>query len=197
MNTTSSRGQHLVRRMVGGQFDGHHLSDFYCGYNIYAGKQQRCWVHLLRDLHALKEARATDAAVVQWAQDVRGLVEQAHTLGRGYARAKQPPCCALAKRLERNVRLTLALVFVKPSDDTLTLLSGLLAYLRAAGIRIKCLYADKGFCSIPVLRWVVEGACPPVSPRPFVGNRATRARCVGDGGAISPPTPFAAPSMAN
>jgi len=60
----SSRGQPVVRRMLGGAFTGHLVSDFYCGYNIYAGKHQRCWVHLLRDLHALKQAYSSDAVVV-------------------------------------------------------------------------------------------------------------------------------------
>ena len=73
-----SRGQAVVKRLLGGAFDGHLVSDFYCGYNIYAGKHQRCWVHLLRDLHALKEQQADDA-VVQWAQDVRALYDDAQT----------------------------------------------------------------------------------------------------------------------
>jgi transposase len=123
-----SRGQPVVRRILGGAFAGHLVSDFYCGYNIYAGKHQRCWVHLLRDLHALKEAYASDAVVVGWAQNVRALydeaqnwlrseaqpnqdlreqqyvslVARAHGLGLRYARVKQHPCCALAKRLLRH-----------------------------------------------------------------------------------------------
>jgi transposase len=123
-----SRGQAVVKRILDGKFDGHLVSDFYGGYNVYAGKHQRCWVHLLRDLHALKEAYADDAVIVQWAQDVRAgyddaqtwlrdhpqprpaareqhyvaLVRQAHALGLRYARAKQHPCQALAKRLLRH-----------------------------------------------------------------------------------------------
>jgi transposase len=122
-----SRGQAVVKRLLGGAFAGHLVSDFYCGYNIYAGKHQRCWVHLLRDLHALKEQQADDA-VVQWAQDVRALyddaqtwlydhpqpsqeareqqyvtlVTRAHALGLSYARVKHHPCQALAKRLLRH-----------------------------------------------------------------------------------------------
>jgi hypothetical protein len=55
------------------------VSDFYCGYNAYAGKYQRCWVHLLRDLHALKEAHSDDGMVVAWAQAVRALSDVART----------------------------------------------------------------------------------------------------------------------
>ena len=48
-----SRGQTVVKRILGGRFHGHLVSDFYCGYNEYAGKHQRCWTQLLRDLHEL------------------------------------------------------------------------------------------------------------------------------------------------
>ena len=123
-----SRKQAVVKRILGGTFDGHLVSDFYSGYSIYAGKHQRCWVHLLRDLHALKEAHAADAVSVAWAQDVRALyddaqtwlhdhpqpeqeareqqyvalVTRAHALGLVYARVSKHPCCALAKRLLRH-----------------------------------------------------------------------------------------------
>jgi hypothetical protein len=123
-----SRGRQVVRRILGSQFDGHLVSDFYGSYNVYAGKHQRCWVHLLRDLHALKQQHAQDAAVVEWAQDVRALYDQAqtwlasqeqpsqeareaqyvslvarvHRLGLAYARVKQHACQALAKRLLRH-----------------------------------------------------------------------------------------------
>lgn len=123
-----SRGQAVVKRILGGKFDGHLVSDFYCGYNEYAGKHQRCWVHLLRDLHALKEAQADDAVVVAWAHAVRALYDAAqsglqeqvapsqearelqyvalvtrvHALGLTYAREKKHPCQALAKRLLRH-----------------------------------------------------------------------------------------------
>lgn len=123
-----SRGQHVVRRILGGQFAGHLVSDFYCGYNIYAGKHQRCWVHLLRDLHALKQQHADNPEVMEWAQEVRALYDDAqtwlreqqqptrdereqqyieltartHALGLAYARVKKHPCQALAKRLLRH-----------------------------------------------------------------------------------------------
>jgi transposase len=123
-----SRSQQVVHRILGGQFAGHLVSDFYGSYNVYAGKHQRCWVHLLRDLHALKEQHAQDTSSVEWAQAVRALYDeaqtwlqahsqpsqlareeqyvslmaQAHSLGLQHARSKQHPCQALAKRLLRH-----------------------------------------------------------------------------------------------
>src|SRR5205814_3395671 len=59
-------------------------------------------------------------------------------------------------------------------------LSRLLAHVRAAGIRIKCLYADKGFCSIPVLRHLLELRLPAIIATPIRGKQAgTRALCQG------------------
>lgn len=123
-----SRGQQVVRRILGYQFRGHLASDFYGSYNVYGGKHQRCWVHLLRDLHSLKEGHADNSAVLEWAQAVRGLYDDArrwlqvttrpprhardgqyvrlvgrtHDLGVQYAAVKGHPCQALAKRLLRH-----------------------------------------------------------------------------------------------
>jgi transposase len=123
-----SRSQQVVHRILGGQFAGHLVSDFYGSYNVYAGKHQRCWVHFLRDLHALKEQYPQDTTTVEWAQAVRalydeaqvwlraqmqpaqatreqqyvGLVARAHALGVQHATSKQHPCQALAKRLLRH-----------------------------------------------------------------------------------------------
>jgi len=122
-----SRGQAVMRRILGGEFHGHLVSDFYCGYNDYEGQHQRCWTHLLRDLHELKEKQAKDPSVVEWAKAVRelydetqkwlqkardpsrqqreeqyvSLVGKTHALGLQYAQVEHP-CRALAKRLLRH-----------------------------------------------------------------------------------------------
>jgi transposase len=124
----ASRAQAVVKRILAEEFHGHLVSDFYAGYNDYAGGHQRCWVHMLRDLHKLKENHTEEAAVEEWAQAVRKLydeaqewlkttraptqeqrekkyvelVGQAHQLGLQYARVKEHPCWALSKRLLRH-----------------------------------------------------------------------------------------------
>jgi transposase len=127
-----SRGQAVVRRIIGPP-DGQQstaclVTDFYCGYNDYAGPQQRCWVHLVRDLRKLKDEYPSDDAVLAWARGVRQLyddattwldaypsplpaerralystlVERARTLGWQHATEREHPCHALAKRLLRH-----------------------------------------------------------------------------------------------
>lgn len=127
-----SRGQAVVQRIVapveGQRSSACLVSDFYCGYNDYPGPQQRCWVHLLRDLHELKDAHRSDDAVLSWARGVRQLyddaqawlhvqshpadserravydhlLKQAVALGHQYAQVHEHPCHALAQRLLRH-----------------------------------------------------------------------------------------------
>ena len=79
-----------------------------------------------------------------------------------------------------DLRLTLAVVFVKPKMDKLTILKRLLSAVRAAQISIKCLYADKGFCCIPVLRYLSRQRIPAILAMPIRGKQAgSRALCRG------------------
>ena len=120
-----SRARHAAQELLG-TFASHLVSDFYGSYNIYAGAHQRCcWVHLLRDLHDLREQHAEDAEVVAWGLAVKAQYEHAQEamqraqtaqdrqtfydllllrtreLALPYAQAVHP-CRALAKRLLRH-----------------------------------------------------------------------------------------------
>src|SRR6266849_768216 len=72
-----SRGSEVVKAVLGESFEGVLGSDFYASYNIYQGLHQRCWVHLLRDRHELKEQYPEDADVQQWAKDVKAIYDRA------------------------------------------------------------------------------------------------------------------------
>jgi transposase len=120
------RGQKVVEEVLGETFQGVLGSDFHGAYNVYRGRHQRCWRHLLEDLHDLKEEHPDEATVQEWAQAVRALYdraqafvkgesppqpererlyvvlwEEAGRLGLRYAQAEHP-CRALAKRLLRH-----------------------------------------------------------------------------------------------
>lgn len=123
-----SRSHVVAQRLLGEHFRGVLVSDFYAAYNLIPGYHQRCWVHLLRDLHALKEEHPARDDVLDWAQAVRQLYddgqawlsehptpsdEQRHRqysilhgrsvqLGQPYAHDPAHPCWALAKRLLRH-----------------------------------------------------------------------------------------------
>ena len=52
-------------------------SDFYAAYNHYPGLKQRCWAHLLRDIHDLKGLYPEDAGLAQWAEAVHQVYTEA------------------------------------------------------------------------------------------------------------------------
>ena len=88
--------------------------------------------------------------------------------------------CATAYLMLHDVRLTLAVVFVKPKLDKLTILKRLLSAVRAAQIRIKCLYADKGFCCIEVLRYLSRRGIRAIVAMPRRGKQGgSQALCRG------------------
>jgi transposase len=124
----TSRSHEVAERLLGEEWAGVRVTDFYSAYNLLPGRHQRCWSHLLRDLHELKAAHAQQEDVLQWAQAVRQLYDEAQTwlaahpeapseerhaqyaelhqrtgqLGLQYARDYTHACCALAKRLLRH-----------------------------------------------------------------------------------------------
>ena len=72
-----SRSATVVKEVLGEEFEGVIVSDFYGAYNAHLGLHQRCWVHLLRDIHELREKQATDKGVKKWAQAVKSIYEEA------------------------------------------------------------------------------------------------------------------------
>lgn len=83
-----SRSSEVVRRVLREEFSGVLVSDFYGAYNCLDGPHQRCWVHLLRDVHVLCERHAQDEALQQWAGALRGLYLEAKATSQ---RAKDLP----------------------------------------------------------------------------------------------------------
>jgi transposase len=71
------RGKGVVDEVLDDSFSGVLVSDFYAAYNHYPGLKQRCWAHLLRDIHELKAVYPDDAGLFQWATSVHQLYEEA------------------------------------------------------------------------------------------------------------------------
>lgn len=76
-----SRGSQVVKQLLGETFEGVLGSDFFASYNIHQGLHQRCWVHLLRDGHDLKELYVQDGTLRGWFTELKALYERA----RAYA----------------------------------------------------------------------------------------------------------------
>lgn len=87
-----SRAGAVARRILGSQFKGTLVTDFYAAYNDFPGEHQRCWVHLLRDLHALKEEHKDNEEVLGWTAQLRNLYDQAQNALKGKGRwGRWPP----------------------------------------------------------------------------------------------------------
>jgi transposase len=78
-----SRASAVVKEALSDEFAGVLVSDFYCAYNVYEGVKQRCWVHLLRDLHALVEKHPNNKSVANWAESVKKIYKNAKDVANG------------------------------------------------------------------------------------------------------------------
>lgn len=74
------RNKEVVDEVLGESFSGVLVSDFYAAYNHYPGLKQRCWAHLLRDIHELKVLYPGDAKLARWAKAVQKLYREAKAL---------------------------------------------------------------------------------------------------------------------
>ena len=72
-----SRANRVVKEVLGEEFEGVLVSDFYGAYNVYQGPHQRCWTHLLRDIHELKERFPQHQGLAQWSRQVREIYDRA------------------------------------------------------------------------------------------------------------------------
>jgi putative transposase len=68
-------------------------------------------------------------------------------------------------------RFTLALTFVWAGETMERVLDRLLDQARCLGLRVKCAYLDKGFCSVAVLRLLRQRRVPYIVPIPQRGGK--------------------------
>ena len=89
--------------------------------------------------------------------------------------------CATAYVMHLDIRFTLAVEFVHPDDDLVQVLQRLIRRIKALKIRVRRYFLDKGFCGIPVMRWLQSepdvSAIVAVTIRGKTGG--TRALCRG------------------
>jgi putative transposase len=87
---------------------------------------------------------------------------------------------ATAYLVLNGLRVTLALHFVLPDDDTVSVLNLLLKGVQAQGLRVSCLLLDKGFESMTVLEYLTRQGQAALIACPIRGTTGgTRALCQG------------------
>ncbi|TAK29467.1 MAG: IS66 family transposase [Chloroflexota bacterium] len=93
------RQKEVVDEVLDESFSGVLVSDFYAGYHHYPGLHQRCWAHLLRDAHALRDVYPDDAGLGNWSDAVYTLYQEAKAFAAPDERVREH------KRLELEERL--------------------------------------------------------------------------------------------
>ena len=96
------RSKRVVEEVLGDEFEGVLVSDFYGAYNVYQGPHQRCWTHLLRDIHQLKEQHPQDLVLARWAHAVREVYDHAQAYPE--PDPNLPETVQRAQRVERQQR---------------------------------------------------------------------------------------------
>ncbi len=99
-----SRSGQVAKEVLGEDYEGVIVSDFYCGYNVLLGRHQRCWAHLLRDLRALGEANPDSRGVSVWAGKVKAVYRRAKAFTSEDSKARHKQRIAFEEQLLRLAR---------------------------------------------------------------------------------------------
>ena len=100
------RGRHkeVVDEVLDASFSGVLVSDFYAAYNHYPGLKQRCWAHLLRDIHDLKVLYPEDAKLARWAGTIHKIYAEAKAVIHPEARQRRLAQLRLERKLLARCR---------------------------------------------------------------------------------------------
>ena len=102
------RDKAVVDEALGQEFAGVLVSDFYAAYHHYDGPKQRCWAHLLRDIHDQRALYPDDHRLGRWADAVNLLYRQAKAFTHPSERQRRAAQLALEHRLLVRCRPYLA-----------------------------------------------------------------------------------------
>ena len=93
------RGKTVVDEALNDAFSGVLVSDCYAAYHHYDGPKQRCWAHLLRDIHDLRTRYPDAAPLARWADAVHGIYDRAKACTHPQAKRRRTTQLALERQL--------------------------------------------------------------------------------------------------
>ncbi len=99
----ATRAGTVPQEVLGEDFHGVISCDCYGGYNQLAAEKQRCWAHLLRDLHGLKEQCAEQPKVLAWVEAIQAVYREATAPCEGTPPQRKKRRRSFELRLERLV----------------------------------------------------------------------------------------------
>jgi transposase len=101
---STSRAGTVARALLGPEAEGVLVSDFSTAYDQLDGRHQRCWAHLLRDIHDLTEQHPADAGLHAWAEGMHAIFTQA------VAWTAAAGACPVAERERARLRFEAAVL---------------------------------------------------------------------------------------
>ena len=93
------RGKTVVDEALSDAFSGVLVSDCYAAYHHYDGPKQRCWAHLLRDIHDLRTRYPDAAPLARWADAVHGIYDRAKACTPPQTKRRRSAQLALERQL--------------------------------------------------------------------------------------------------
>lgn len=110
-----SRGSPVVLKVLGRSYSGFLSFDFYSAYNgIECQGKQKCWAHLLRELHELGEQYPHHQEILRYAKRCQRFYERAVDLREDYAGGTD-----IEKGLQRLIADTHQFIFSQPRHPEL------------------------------------------------------------------------------
>lgn len=106
------RNGDVVEQILGADYAGTVVSDFYGAYNRHEGPHQRCWAHLLRDAHDLRLDHPDDPTVQVWVDGLKDLYHRARDWVKEHPQASDAERERAQARFERELQ-TWSSPFVK------------------------------------------------------------------------------------
>jgi len=128
-----SRGSQVPERVLGKEYEGVVVSDFYSAYNILLGRHQRCWVHLIRDLRNLVESNPKNRGLAIWAGKIKALYRRA----KSYSSADPKERCEQRLKYEEDL-IKLARPWLKRDAPQRTLAKRIERFLSELFVFVEC-----------------------------------------------------------
>lgn len=102
----------VVKRVLGDSLPGVLVTDFYAAYHAIDCRKQKCLVHLLRELHTLRD-EATPAAKNDYLQPLMTLLQDALALGHARGTLAASEFADARQRIENRLD---TLIYTRPTD---------------------------------------------------------------------------------
>lgn len=117
-----SRGSKVVKELLGEDFDGILMADFYAAYN-FIKRTQRCLVHFLRDIHNELEISPDDDALWQLKDGIKSIIKTGLEI-----KALPPSTQRTEKRIDIDDKLEELTLLESSNDKTTTFVNRVIKF---------------------------------------------------------------------